>query len=159
MTALGWPCYCVGMAIDKFPTDDEGCATANPPAETSFPRIITGHEGSTLNNAISINSDERDESGGAHRYVARIDNPPHLMPSVCCYVQFQKGPLKEAGLNGISDEALLAIVVDRLEGFNEGKYRCRENSLAITHIQEALHWLQHRTNSRQRRGVEGTHQV
>jgi len=141
--------------------DDEGVATCLPPAGTLFPftRSISGHEGSALNNAITIVSDERDESGGAHYYQASIDSPVHIAPVVQCIIRFQTGPLKEAGLNGISDEALLAIVVDRLEGFNEGPYRCRENSLAITHIQEALHWLQHRTNSRQRRGVEGTHQV
>ena len=75
------------------------------------------------------------------------------------FVQFQNGPLKETGHNGISDEALLAVVIDRLEGFNSGPYRCRENSLAITHLEEAMHWLNHRTASRQRRGVEGTHAV
>lgn len=121
-------------------------------------RIVTGHEGSILNNAIQINADERDDSGGSHRYEINIHKTDGQVPGFQV-VEFQKGPLLESGHNGVTAEALLAIVIDRLEGFNEGKYRCRENSLAITHIQEALHWLQHRTASRQKRGVEGTHQV
>lgn len=49
-----------------------------------------------------------------------------------------------AGLNGISDEALIAIVIDRLIGFNSGPYRSRDNSLAITKLEEALIWMQKR---------------
>ncbi len=116
-------------------------------------RSIVGHEGSTLNNSIVITADSRDQNGGSHNYVIHVDG------ILSGEINFQKGPLQEAGLNGISDEALIAIVVDRLEGFNSQKYACRENSLAITHLQDALHWLQHRTGSRQRRGVEGTHEV
>jgi hypothetical protein len=119
-----------------------------------FMREITGHhEGSILNNHIRIESDDRDENGGAHVYTLRIGE------SFENIIKFQNGPLQEAGLNGISDEALIAIVIDRLEGFNADKFRCRENSLAITKLEEALLWLQKRTRDRQRRGVEGTHRV
>lgn len=38
-----------------------------------------------------------------------------------------------------------------------GKFRCRQNALAITHLEEALHWCQERTAEREARGVEGTH--
>lgn len=71
-------------------------------------------------------------------------------------LQFQNGPIKEAGPNGITDEALLGILIDRLQGFQSGKYSCRENALALTHMEDAMHWLQHRTQARERRGVEGT---
>jgi hypothetical protein len=64
--------------------------------------------------------------------------------------------LVEAGVNGISNEVLLTIVEDRLKGFQSGPYACRENALALTHVQDAMHWLHHRTRERVQRGVEGT---
>jgi len=70
-------------------------------------------------------------------------------------IRFQEGGIKEVGLNGVTNEALLAIVEDRLKGFQSGKFVCRENAVALTHIQEALMWLQRRTVDRVRRGVEG----
>ena len=73
-------------------------------------------------------------------------------------ISFQNGPISEAGVNGVSNEALLAIVIDRLEGFQRGQYSCRENALALTKLQEAMHWLHHRTRERMARGVEGTMQ-
>lgn len=71
---------------------------------------------------------------------------------------FQNGPIAEAGVNGITHEALLAILVDRLMLFQSGPYACRENALALTHLQDAQHWLNHRTRARVARGVEGTHE-
>ncbi len=73
-------------------------------------------------------------------------------------VLFQNGPIKEAGINGITQEALLAIVIDRLRSFQAGPYACRENAIALTKLEESLMWLQRRTVARIRRGVEGTHQ-
>ena len=73
-------------------------------------------------------------------------------------VLFQNGPIKEAGVNGITQEALLAIVIDRLRSFQSGPFSCRENAIALTHCEEALMWLQRRTVARIKRGVEGTNQ-
>ena len=70
-------------------------------------------------------------------------------------VKFQKGPVKENEVNGCFIEDLLNIVVDRLEGFQSGDFACRENALALTKVQEALHWLNHRTADRIDRDVEG----
>ncbi len=73
-------------------------------------------------------------------------------------IGFQNGPIKEAGVNGITQEALLAIVIDRLRSFQTGQFSCRENAIALTHIEEALMWLQRRTVARIKRGVEGTNE-
>lgn len=73
-------------------------------------------------------------------------------------IVFQNGPIKEAGVNGITHEALLAITIDRLRSFQAGPYSCRENAIALTHCEEALMWLQRRTVARIKRGVEGTHE-
>jgi hypothetical protein len=73
-------------------------------------------------------------------------------------VLFQNGPIKDHGVNGITQEALLAIVIDRLRSFQAGPFACRENAIALTHCEEALMWLQRRTVARIKRGVEGTNQ-
>lgn len=72
-----------------------------------------------------------------------------------CVIPFQSGPIPDVGINGVTNEALLAIVADRIKGFQSGPFGCRENALALTKIQEALHWLHHRTRERFIREVEG----
>jgi len=74
-------------------------------------------------------------------------------------VSFQNGPINEAGVNGVHNEDLIAIVIDRMQGFQSGEYKCRENALALTKLEEALLWLRKRTQDRIDRGVEGTHVV
>ena len=74
-------------------------------------------------------------------------------------VHFQKGPIREFGVNGCMNEDLIAMVIDRLEGFQNTPFKCRENALAITKLEEALLWLRKRTMDREARGVEGTHVV
>ena len=74
-------------------------------------------------------------------------------------VRFQKGPVKENGVNGVMNEDLLAMVIDRLQSFQESPYKCRENAIAITKLEEALLWLGKRTAERNRRGVEGTNTI
>lgn len=78
-------------------------------------------------------------------------------------IEWQDGPLAVDGQrrepNGAFVEDIIQAAVGRIQFYNETKFKCRENSLAITHLQEALHWLQHRTADREARGVEGTHAV
>ena len=73
-------------------------------------------------------------------------------------VKFQEGPIKENGVNGCHNEDLIAIVLDRLQCLNQGDFKCRENSIAITKLEEAMMWLNRRTLDRRSRGVEGTSQ-
>jgi hypothetical protein len=76
-------------------------------------------------------------------------------------IRWQKGPLgrgtDRAEPNGAFVETVLEAARQRIVFYNGSKFRCRENSLAITHIEEALHWLKARTEEREARGVEGTH--
>lgn len=74
-------------------------------------------------------------------------------------IHFQEGPIKECGVNGVMNEDLLVMVIRRLQGFQESKFKCRENAMAITKIEAALLWLRKRTMARENRGVEGTHKV
>lgn len=76
--------------------------------------------------------------------------------TILAEIHFQQGPVKEVGVNGVFDEDLLLMVLTRLRAFNQGEYSCRENSMAITKLEEAVMWLRKRTQDRVARGVEGT---
>lgn len=118
-------------------------------------REIHEHETNDANRQIKITADDADPNNGnaSHEYEVSWDEG-----KTGIILQFQHGPIGEVGVNGITNEVLLAIVADRLRCFQTSKYACRENALALTKIEEAAHWLEARTVSRTRRGVEGTHQ-
>lgn len=101
--------------------------------------------------------DEPGEGNACHKYcICRADGASYDAAGEFGFVKFQNGPIKENGVNGCHQEDLLAIVIDRLRSFQAGEYSCRENALALTKCEEALHWLNHRTADRTERGVEGT---
>ena len=72
------------------------------------------------------------------------------------HVDFQEGPIKECGINGVANEDLLLMVLTRLEAFQTSPFKCAENQEAIIAINEAIDSLRKRTNKRAVRGVEGT---
>lgn len=79
-------------------------------------------------------------------------------------ILWQDGPRgKEDGTlaapNGAFVEDVLWAALQRLEFFQESQYRCRENAIAITKIEEALFIMKDRQLSRSYRGVEGKHEV
>lgn len=119
-------------------------------------RELTSHKVNGLNEALRVTAcDEPGPGGACHTYYVE----PTIGNATGVKIEFQKGPLQETVYpNGLSAEALLAIVEDRLKGFQSGEFACRENALALTHIQDAMHWLHHRTRERMQRGVEGTNQ-
>jgi len=75
---------------------------------------------------------------------------------------WQNGPLgrgkdrKEP--NGAFVETVIAAVIQRIQYYQNSKFKCRENALAITKLEEALHWLNSRTARREVQDVEGTHE-
>jgi hypothetical protein len=73
-------------------------------------------------------------------------------------VQFQMGPVKDAGVNGFTNEVLLAILIHRTTHLNS-LYPCAENETAIAAMQTALDAFNARTANREARGVEGTLQA
>lgn len=85
----------------------------------------------------------------------KADDPSFKMAQI----HFQEGPIKECGVNGVCNEDLIAMVICRLEHFQKSEFACRENALAKTKLEEALLWLRKRTMGREKRQVEGTHEV
>lgn len=67
----------------------------------------------------------------------------------------QNGPIKESGVNGCQVDEMIAAARTILDGLNKN-LPCRETSLAITKLDEAIHWLDARRKDRIARGVEGT---
>lgn len=115
-------------------------------------RQINSHKVNPANDRITIQVVDEPGAGGAnHEYLVYWDGANVTL-------NFQNGPINEVGVNGITQEVLLAICADRLRAFQAGPYSCRENALALTKIEEAQHWLHHRTLARMARGVEGTHE-
>ena len=120
-------------------------------------RTINDHVVNPVNDKLVITVIDEPGAGGAnHEYsVTGYQN----VSGSSTLISFQNGPIAEVGVNGLTQEALLAIVADRLRSFQSGPFSCRENDLALTKIEEAMHWLQQRTIARMRRGVEGTNKV
>ena len=131
-------------------------------------RELTEHKVNPANDTLKITVLDTPGEGGANHYY-RIDgfnsesNPSSPFealfgkPAEHSTVLFQNGPIGVKGVNGVTHEALLAILIDRLRCFQAGQFACRENALALTKLEEAQHWLTSRTRARMARGVEGTH--
>lgn len=68
--------------------------------------------------------------------------------------QFQHGPVGDNGANGVQNEQVIELLVLRLRDLNS-KFPCRENSIAITNLEQAGLWLEKRTAVRVEQGVEG----
>lgn len=122
-------------------------------------RTLNDHKVNGLNEAIEITVlDEPGQGGACHEYKIDLVGGAPQSGGHETFIHFQNGPIKEFGFNGISQEALLAVIVDRLRSFQSGPFACRDNAVALTKCEEALMWLQKRTHDRMRRGVEGTQQ-
>ena len=121
-------------------------------------REITAHKVNGLNEVLTINvMDEPGHGGACHKY--EICYSEAEGGGLLAGINFQNGPIKEFGVNGISGEALLAIVRDRLECFQRGPYACYTNGSALVSVIGAMTALASRTKERVERGVEGTNVV
>ncbi|NFI57413.1 ABC transporter ATPase [Clostridium botulinum] len=112
-----------------------------------------------LNDIYSV--DEEGPGGAHHRYV--ICEHGHTVWTngnnseyVVADVQLQCGARKEENsIHGVTNEDLLEIVRDRLKSFQTGPFSSRENACALTHIEEALMWMNRRVEDRIERNVLG----
>ena len=129
-------------------------------------------DGLGLNDLITIEADARDpDAGGAsHCYVARMDvsgtataidgGCTGMASDPVAVVRFQHGPrMADGSMAGCTNAVLIAIMLDRLRSFQAGPFSCRENALAITKLEEALHWMEARARVRRRQGVLGKHRT
>jgi len=121
-------------------------------------KLLTHHDGYGLNESIRIIADDRDQSGASHHYVLTIggasefDTDSRLVGEI----QFQQGPRNVAGsIPGVTEAAILAVLIDRLEGFQAGPYACWENAEQLSLLRQALAMTRARADARAARGVLG----
>lgn len=127
-------------------------------------RTVTDHivEGDSANHQLKVSViDEPGQGGACHQYNidwydGALPDPEGQASRKECFINFQNGPIKEFGVNGVTQEALLAIVIDRLRSFQAGPFASEDNQDALWLTEKALSKLQHRTRERIARGVEGT---
>lgn len=128
-------------------------------------RALTMHQVAGAETDLKVIVADEPGCGGAnHKYVitgfdTRSNASEEHRPTSEMRILFQNGAIPEKGVNGVTHEALLAILFDRLSGFQQGQFACDDNARALDHIDKALFYLQQRTVNRVRRNVEGKHEA
>lgn len=103
--------------------------------------------------------DEKGNGGANHIYNIYKKYDSELVPASehLLEIKFQNGARKlPDSVHGILDTDLLEIVRHRLQCFQQGDFATRENAIALTHIEEALMWMNRRVEDRIEREVLGT---
>lgn len=104
-------------------------------------------------NTILVAIDAPGPGNACHIYEVR-----NVDDRVLARIEFQKGPIGEAGVNGIQHDDLLRIIQDRLDGFQSGPYQSPGNEVTAGFISAALASDGTRTRRRVAAGTEGTSQ-
>lgn len=106
-----------------------------------------------LNKVYAV--DEPGNGGANHKYIIFADKGCQIPKEI--EISFQDGSRKALdSVSGVLDTDLLEIVRDRLKGFQQGQFATRENAIALTHVEEALLWMNKRVEDRIERNVLGT---
>lgn len=130
-------------------------APRKPPGLTTpYPAVreIVTHHATSEDTAVRVYARDAAGAGGANlQYSITF---PGCMMLGGIPILFQEGPVTAYGINGCTNESLLAIVADRLECFQAGSFKCRENAIALDAVKVAMESLKNRTRDRLARGVE-----
>ena len=117
-------------------------------------KLSTIQKRENLNEVFAL--DEKGNGGANHNYqityrAVRTDASPYTK------IQFQNGARKlKDSTFGVLDTDLLEIVRHRLQCFQKGAFASRDNAVALTHVEEALMWMNRRVEDRIEREVLGT---
>lgn len=105
-------------------------------------------------NVAALDDRDPNAGNGAHTYGIQYGGPKDV-----CKIQFQHGPRGVAGSTaGVFDDDLLAIIEDRLDGFQHGPFACEENQVALDAIRTARESLGLRVARRISQGVLGVNE-
>lgn len=102
-------------------------------------REIIDHKIDSVNAGLTIKALDQPGEGGANR-LYRIE----IELAANASMDFVEIEFTDGKSLGLTNESLLAIVEDRLRGFQNGPGACRENVVALTHIESAMRLLEHR---------------
>lgn len=143
---LSWgsgPC-CLGSAAQQVEQIERQSSGNHTIMQSE--RIVLQTENTTV-----VAVDQSSHGNACHLYEIRSASGDVLVT-----VTFQKGPIKEHGINGAQHVDLLAIVRDRLDGFQAGQFASTTNEVARGFVDAAMAADATRTRLRQRAGTEGT---
>ena len=147
------------------------------------PRVLSDHKLNLCNSYLEVTAYDPGPGGAPTRYdVVRTAprDPDRCGPQAWATasevgdtisLKFQNGTINSwQDVNGLTNEVLLAILIDRLRSFQflltedgqfdftqKAEFHCPDNQKALLHCVFALQALHDRTRDRQNRGVEGTH--
>jgi hypothetical protein len=126
----------------------------NVPAEVRIPFL----NDITRRYKIEFGPVSANKGGGRHHYhITARNNDGEI--DFTTEIHFQEGALNEHSHNGVLSIVLLAILKDHFESFQEGEFRNRETAIAITKLEEAMHFLCARADERAARNVLGQHKA
>lgn len=120
-------------------------------------QITTHHSVNDCNSKIQVVAKDKPNPAGAHRWY-EIGWGDVLQNPTCnnqIYLRFQDGDPNVVGVNGVTNEALLAVLIDRFEGFQSGPFKCAENELCLIKLKSCMTALESRSGQRIARNVEG----
>lgn len=130
-------------------------------------RELTGHKVNPANDVLRVLVFDEPGPGGAH-HAYRIEGYNYTKNPACSAwivpgdrvdgvtLLFQNGPINEVGVNGLTHEALIVILIDRLTCFQQGPYANEFNERALESLMNAQDALLERTRRRMAQGIEGT---
>lgn len=122
-------------------------------------RVIANRDYASDKGVIQTLDDKEFNNYHHYRIVSnKLDTYGHNR-KVVGEIEFQKGPIQEVGINGLTERDLLEILKNRLENFQASEYRSDYNEHALKHIRQAIEALDARTADRTERGVEGTNNI
>jgi hypothetical protein len=121
-------------------------------------RELTGHKVNPANDLLQVFVMDEPGAGGAHHEYHILFPDQHEFGSQYTHqINFQNGPINEAGVNGLTHEVLIEILIDRMRSFQAGPYANGFNAAALEGLENAQTALLNRTRERMARNVEGTH--
>ena len=123
-------------------------------------KLSTIQKRDKLNDIYAV--DEKGNGNAHHRYIICKQGETAWQNGfddigVVGEIRFQHGPrFEEGSQHGVATSDLLEIARNQLTSFQSGEMATRENAIALTHIEEALLWMNKRTEDRIERNVLGT---
>ena len=87
----------------------------------------------------SYATDEKSADGANHHYAFSYQPTPNGPVVDMGSIKFQSGDPAQAGVNGVSDEQVLQVLIDHISSL-----KGNDNSQAAYHLRNALGWLQNR---------------
>jgi hypothetical protein len=112
-------------------------------------REVTDHWLDDRSDNVEVRAEDLGPGGADHKYTLKAGDTEQVL-------LFQRGPVREAGLNGVTEEALIAVLIDRFTSFRDGPFSHPAHSAILEHLEGALEEMHGRTRERESRGVKGT---